>query len=160
MLIPLCLAYWRLVLKASWKMTSVIGLALGLVLFATYSRSAYLGVLLSLGVFLFLSVRSQRLRRYTVIAGIVGVVIAAGLVGILRNNNHVQNALFHSDETSQSAQSSNTGRVHAWEQGARDIVHEPLGRGPGTAGPASARNDQPARIAENYYLQIDQAQTQ
>jgi hypothetical protein len=35
-------------------------------------------------------------------------------------------------------------------------VHDPFGRGPGSAGPASEHNDKPARISENYFLQIGQ----
>ena len=36
------------------------------------------------------------------------------------------------------------------------MLREPLGQGPGTAGPASFRNDNPARISENYFIQIGQ----
>ncbi|MEJ0072844.1 MAG: hypothetical protein WDN27_02010 [Candidatus Saccharibacteria bacterium] len=37
------------------------------------------------------------------------------------------------------------------------MLHQPLGDGPGTAGPASEYNgSHPARIAENYYVQIAQ----
>ena len=35
-------------------------------------------------------------------------------------------------------------------------MRRPLGAGTGTAGPASVYNDHPARIAENYYIQIGQ----
>jgi O-antigen ligase len=35
-------------------------------------------------------------------------------------------------------------------------VHQPFGAGPGTAGPASEHNNHPARIAENYFLQVGQ----
>jgi O-antigen ligase len=52
--------------------------------------------------------------------------------------------------------SSNHGHVSALKQGIHDVVHEPLGRGPGTAGPASAYNNQPARISENFFLQVGQ----
>jgi hypothetical protein len=44
----------------------------------------------------------------------------------------------------------------ALKDGAKSIVHEPFGRGPGTAGPASVRNNHPPRISENYFLQIGQ----
>jgi len=84
------------------------------------------------------------------------LVIGSGALIAFRNNDHVQNAFFHTDEHSRSADSSNQDRASALKGGLRDIVHEPFGRGPGTAGPASTRNNQGGRIAENYYLQIGQ----
>jgi uncharacterized membrane protein len=38
--------------------------------------------------------------------------------------------------------------------GLSDALHQPLGRGPGTAGPASVYNNHPARIPENYFVQL------
>src|SRR6185295_13461878 len=38
----------------------------------------------------------------------------------------------------------------------KSILKHPLGGGPGTAGPASYRNNHPARIAENYFIQVGQ----
>src|SRR6185437_15347018 len=44
----------------------------------------------------------------------------------------------------------------ALKQGVHDIIHQPFGRGPGSAGPAIVYNNGQPRIAENYYVQIGQ----
>ncbi|HSH18546.1 MAG TPA: hypothetical protein VK978_04110, partial [Candidatus Saccharimonadales bacterium] len=67
-----------------------------------------------------------------------------------------QNIFFHTNEHSRSAESSNAGHVAAVRNGSADMVQAPLGSGTGTAGPASVYNQAPARIAENYYIQIGQ----
>jgi O-antigen ligase len=134
---------------SGWLVLSVI------CLWFTYSRSAYLGVMLALGVVAVLNLPRHHWRRLAMVAATGLVLVVLGVVS-LRNNNIVQNSLFHSDETSRSALSSNSKRASALQQGLSEVVHEPLGRGPGTAGPASTRNTHPARIAEDYYLQIGQ----
>jgi hypothetical protein len=42
------------------------------------------------------------------------------------------------------------------KSGLHDVLHQPFGRGPGSAGPASVYNNHPPRIAENYYIQVAQ----
>lgn len=125
-------------------------------LFASYSRSAWIGVMLSLGSFSFVSIPSSRLRKIIVVSGLAGVLLVTGGVYLARNNHFVQNTVFHTDSTSKSPESSNAGRSHALKWGTEDVLTEPFGRGPGSAGPASLRNNHPERIAENYYLQIGQ----
>ena len=128
----------------------------GIVLLFTYSRSAWLGAILSVGLVVYWTIRNQKLRRWMVTGGIVSVVVLGGVVVALRNNNVLQNTLFHTDETSRAPESSNAVRTQALTEGAKSVWYEPLGRGPGTAGPASFRNNHTARIAENYYIQIAQ----
>lgn len=127
-----------------------------IVLLFTYSRSAYIGLALSVMAILALLATSRMARRRLVLGMAVLAVLAAGGILVLRDNDYVQNALFHSDETSTSATSSNEVRSSVMLQGLRDVLMEPFGRGPGTAGPASVHNDRPARVAENYYLQVGQ----
>lgn len=126
------------------------------VIFYTYSRSAYIGVVVALMVLGWLALRHERAKRILVMCLIgLALVGSLGLV-LLRNNDHVQNVFFHTDEHSQSARSSNQDRAFALQNGLRDIIHQPVGRGPGTAGPASQHNNHAPRIAENYYLQLGQ----
>lgn len=127
-----------------------------LVLWGTYSRSAYLGVFVTLLALAWIMAHQMRVRRWLVIGLVVLCVTIAGAFAGLRNNDRFQNTFFHSDEHSVSQESSNASRASAMTEGLKDIVSEPFGRGPGTAGPASVHNDQPSRISENYYLQIGQ----
>lgn len=127
-----------------------------LVLFFSYSRSAWLGVMIAGLVLAVLMVkRTRNLRWLFALAGLT-LVFMVSFAYSLRDNDTAQNVLFHSSENSRSAQSSNAARLQALENGVKDIASEPLGRGPGTAGPASLRNNNPARIAENYFLQVGQ----
>jgi hypothetical protein len=126
------------------------------VLFFTYSRSAWLGLIVSLLFLGWQMLPNQKLKRSLVVVSLVAAIFLVGATWVLRNNNQVQNTLFHSDRQSRSVSSSNAQRASALQKGWQDIQNQPLGRGPGTAGPASAHNTAPARIAENYFLQVGQ----
>lgn len=151
----LSVVYWRARLpRMSWRLMAY-SIGVLIVLLFSYSRSAYLGLLCSVLVVLIVMAKPHH-RRYMVLGLGLVLTLFVGLFFVLRNNDVVQNTLFHTDESSRSAQSSNMARGEAMTNGLRDVLYEPLGRGPGTAGPASARNVYPARIAENYYIQIAQ----
>lgn len=140
--------------RLSWRVIP-LGAVLAICLWFTYSRSAYIGAVVAAAAAVLL-VANATARRLLVIAALVTAILFGGLVYALRDNDVVQNSLFHSDEHSRSATSSNFDRLSALQRGAKDLAAHPLGGGPGTAGPASTRNDKPAKIAENYYLQIGQ----
>ena len=82
------------------------------------------------------------------------IIIFTSMV-LVQTNKNAQNALLHTSETSNIALSSNEVRLSSVKSATNDALHHPLGQGPGTR-PASFRNDHPAKIAENYYLQIFQ----
>lgn len=127
-----------------------------LALIFSYSRSAWIGALLSIVIIVWLSIQNQRAQRLSLIlAGCL--VVICGVAGlILRQNATFQDAILHTDNNSKAVLSSNENHTSAFKNGLRDIVHQPLGEGPGTAGPASAYNNHPGRIAENYFLQVGQ----
>jgi hypothetical protein len=139
----------------SWKFPVAL-LATLTVLYGTYSRSAYIGTFLSVLLLVWLMARSVYVRKLLLVTAAVTVVIGAGMLFVLRDNDRVQNVLFHTDEHSLSSSSSNDSRAGVMKQGVRDIAEQPLGRGPGTAGPASVYNNGHARVAENYFVQIAQ----
>ncbi|HEY5805964.1 MAG TPA: O-antigen ligase family protein [Candidatus Saccharimonadales bacterium] len=127
------------------------------VLAYTYSRSAYIGAAFALGMLGLLIVRGAHAKRLLYIAMVALVVFGGAATLVLRQNDQVQNILFHTNEHSLSPSSSNEERAKAMLAGVRDVASEPLGRGPGTAGPASVYNTNGGvRISENYYLQIGQ----
>lgn len=123
-------------------------------LFFTYSRSAWISTVISIGVWLMITLPKKYLKRIASI-GLISLALLAALVFIARDVNFIQNAFFHTDETSRSSQSSNQARGTALVNGLKDVRENPLGQGLGTAGPASARNKQ-VKIAENYYIQLAQ----
>jgi O-antigen ligase len=88
---------------------------------------------------------------------LAGILLAAAIGAYaLRNNLAFENAVFHTDRKSTIAVSSNEGHSAAFRSAVKDIIHQPQGGGVGSAGQQSVYNDHPARIAENYYLQIGQ----
>ena len=139
------------------QIAGVVLLSAGLlVLVNTYSRSAYAGMAVAALSAVVLAVHGRRAKQRLALA-VVGLALVA-TVGLLtlRDNSRFENTFFHTDSSSRSAVSSNAQRAAYAESALHDVLHEPFGRGPGTAGPASVHNRQPARIAENYYLQIAQ----
>jgi hypothetical protein len=157
LLIPISLLtiIW-LKVKRVWPYGILLAAAF-VVLFFTFSRSAWIGALLSVGTVLLLSLRTRRAQQLALVAG--GVFLLAALITALvfHNNSRFQNFVLHTQTNSAVKHSSNEGHASAFKQGVSDIWHHPLGGGTGTAGPASIYNNHcPARIAENYFIQIGQ----
>jgi O-antigen ligase len=142
-------------LRRYWLLSGSV--AVVAVLFLSGSRAAWVGALVAALVLGFLEIPGRRRKEIVLAAGVFVLLLGAGSVFVLRDNNFVQNTVFHSDENSSSSESSNAAHFRASHAAAKQIAREPFGRGPGTAGPASLYNTkEPARIAENYFLQIGQ----
>jgi len=126
-------------------------------LYASGSRSAWIGAFLSLATIAWFQLKTRRGR---IIFGVIGIgilAVGASALLLLRSNTDVQNAVLHTQEHSAVATSSNSAHLTALKSGLEDVLHQPFGDGPGTAGSASAYNaPHPVRIAEDYYVQIAQ----
>jgi hypothetical protein len=141
--------------KRSWRQGVLLAAAL-VVLFFSYSRSAWIGAVLSLGIILLLSLKSARAQRLTLI-GLGGLIVVGACLAVgLRGNAYFENSIFHTQAHSAVKTTSDQGHLAALRSGLHDIWHQPLGRGPGTAGPASIYNNHPARISEDYFIQVGQ----
>lgn len=134
----------------------IFGLAALVVLYFTYSRSAYVGALIAMAIAVWRTLPSKRIRQWLFIAGVAVCVLFGITAYALRHNPTFEDTFFHTSQLSKSKQSSNQNHQAALKEGVHDLVHQPFGRGPGSAGPASEHNYHPARIAENYYLQVGQ----
>lgn len=142
------------------KRKAVFGVIAALSLFALYasgSRSAWIGMVLASGVVAWFALPAGRARQWFGSIVAACIVLAAGGFLLLRNNTSFQNAVLHTQNHSASAVSSNAAHASAVTSGLHDVIHQPFGDGPGTAGPASVYNGaHPVRIAEDYYIQIAQ----
>ena len=129
-----------------------IGLA---ALFFSYSRSAWIGMAFS-ALFLAWIYLGARARKFVLV--IMSGILAVGLITAVTfwNNPTFQNYVFHTSDRSTINDSSNEEHLSAFREGIKDMVSEPLGKGVGTAGPASIYNDGNARLPENYFIQIAQ----
>ncbi len=134
-----------------------IVLAVTLCLFLTYSRSAWIGSIAALMVFVLLLPKTRQLlikyKKIVISSGLIAIIIVSAGLFSLRNTSTVQNLIFHVGDDAEIT--SNSGRANALKYTTEEIIDNPLGYGPGTAGPASFKNDnQGAVISENYYLQL------
>jgi hypothetical protein len=156
LLIPISVASVLLLRgKRNWRQGAFLLASLA-VLFFTFSRSAWAGAGLSIVVLLSLGKLSRRSGRIAVAVAAGLVLLAVGATIALRNNLNFENFVFHTQKHSAVSSTSNQGHLTALRAGLGDLRHHALGNGPGTAGPASVYNDHPARIAENYFVQVGQ----
>jgi hypothetical protein len=154
LILPLTLMFMFLLRnkKPSWKQG--IFLLAGLItLLFSFSRSAWLGAILSLGFILLNSDLARKHRKYLAIASVSLLLIVGGLFIGLHNNKSFQNYVFHTQTNSTVKSTSDQQHSSALKTGLKDVVHQPLGRGPGSSGPASFYNHT-ERNPEDYYLQI------
>jgi hypothetical protein len=137
-----------------WGVFGAVAIA---ALYATGSRSAWIGAALSLAVITWFWCDTRRSRILLGSVAVAVLVLGAAAFLLLRGNAHLQNELLHTQDKSAVAVSSNGAHLSALRNGITDVAHQPLGDGPGTAGPASTYNNvHPVRIAENYYVQVAQ----
>jgi hypothetical protein len=142
--------------KRNWRQ-AIFLLGSLLVLFYSFSRSAWVGAVLAVAIVATISIKSQKVRKTALlIAGLI-LIICAVIFAVYRNNTRFENFIFHTQTNSSIKSTSDQGHFTALKAGLKDLVHDPLGRGPGTAGPASVYNgDHAPRIAENFFIQIGQ----
>jgi hypothetical protein len=141
--------------KRNWQTVSLL-VAILITLFFTFSRGAWIGAIVSIAVVLGVCLKHQRTRRIFFYMTVITVVVVLGLFITLRNNTRFENITFHTQTHSVSPESSDQGHASALKIGLSQLIHEPFGRGPGSAGPASEYNNHPERIAENFFVQIGQ----
>ena len=136
---------------------AVLGVLTLIALYATGSRSAWIGSVLAVAVVGWLRLRTRRSKVLFGSIGLVIIIIAGVSFLAFRNNTGLENALLHTQKHSAVATSSNAAHASALKSGVKDVVRQPFGDGPGTAGPASVYNgSHAARIAEDYFVQIAQ----
>lgn len=127
-----------------------------LAVWLTFSRSAWLATLLVITLILWWSFKKQTallLRRFW--PALVGVVllISVGLY-VLRDSPMVSEYITHSTEEAVEDLDSNDYHVLLVQEGAKDVLEQPMGHGPGTAGLASIQDPNGAKLTENYYIQV------
>jgi hypothetical protein len=156
LVIPITLvSVWLLGARRNWRQAVFLAAAL-VVLFFTFSRSAWVGTGLSVVVVLFLGRLSRRFQQVALVAVACLLLAGAGLAIGFRHDTKFENFILHTQTHSAVPTTSDQGHVAALKNGLRDLSHHAMGNGPGTAGPASIYNNHPPRIAENYFIQIGQ----
>jgi hypothetical protein len=129
----------------------------GLALVLTFSRSSWLGALVSVGLIL-VWLHPAQVRMFAKRFGLIGtalvVMVALGVYS-QRHSSFVRSYITHSSTNhNRSELDSNALHQTFVERGLRGIADNPIGHGPGTAGLASIQNPKGSFLTENYYVQI------
>ncbi len=129
-------------------------------LLVTFSRGALIALGLT-GVTILYIVTEKRLkvldwRKYSKRYGAAFMLMIITLLVLLPRISQTylfQNYVFHADESTVIAD-PNELRVQLFQDAVNDVIDEPQGHGPGTAGIVAIRNPKGGVLTENYYLQI------
>ncbi len=146
-----CILYRSFQTKNNWWFALTIPVLA--CMYFTYSRSAWVGAVLALCVIL---LGHFDWRKVTLIFSL-GLVAIGIVVALFASNSSINTKLsylvFHGSTPATSV--SNNDRILAIRSAVNEVIEQPLGRGPGMAGPASFYlQKHTGVISENYYLQI------
>lgn len=156
LMLPLLLALALVIIQ---RRNVLAGAALGVgvvALVLTGSRSAWLGALVALVVLAALWLPSKKLLKWSTIAAVPCVLLAALLFWLATTVPSIRLAVFHSSPGEPLLEGSSEKHWQATYSGVQDVLAHPLGQGVGTAGPAGYYGDTEPKIAENYFVQIAQ----
>ncbi len=140
---------------AARMMVSGLLILHGWTLMLTFSRSAWLGALVSMSIIVMWNYKhklSKLLKSYWPVLALVMTTLVIGGF-LLRDQYFVQNVIFHSDENT-TLTDSNALHVDYVQKGVEGIINQPEGHGPGTAGLVSIRAKSAGMLTENYFIQI------
>ena len=157
MLVPISLLAGLIITgRRSWPYVSLFIGSL-ITLFFSFSRSAWIGAVMALTA-IGIHYLDKKYAKQAIIGVVVVTVLAlaAFVTFEAKHNTRFQNLFFHTQTHSAVKTTSDQGHIAGLKDGIHDMIHQPFGRGPGSAGPASIYNKDQPRIAENYFLQIGQ----
>jgi hypothetical protein len=125
-------------------------------IYLTFSRSAWAGALLVIGLTFWWNFSSQLVRFSKKWWSVIGVllVLIGGILYWQRNNSTIDGVITHSTTAQRGAYDSNEFHWMYVRDGVVGIWREPLGHGPGTAGLVSIRDPGGGHLTENYYIQV------
>ena len=152
LILPLCLAAGLMVRRFRWWQLPVIVLCLGGV-WVSYSRIALIGAVVGLIVAVLTALPRRQFWAASVASVLLLIVAAVGVLNLSHGSTKLQYYVLHQSSTTTDQRASTTEHANAFSQGLTELSNVPLGRGLGTAGPASYHSNQPF-IPESYYLQI------
>jgi hypothetical protein len=155
MVLGLLTAAWvrgKLQLKSKKVLIGTLVLAVCSIvaLWLSYSRSALVaGIVTVFTVVLLTQVRKITKRAWVVSAAIL-MLLASGLV-LLRETPLVANVIFHDNQETGGAITSNTDHINSLQYGITQLLQQPFGLGVGSTGSASLFGGAPV-IIESQYL--------
>lgn len=151
--IPLLVSYWIFIRKELTTnrqiLFSVTLISSILTLYFTYSRSAWIGLVVAGITYLCFVFRRYKLQM--LIFSVLIVIAGAVLIIPNRDTYFIQQVVFHIDPAEKSGINSDDERLQSLRSGFSGIKNNVTGHGIGSAGTPSTYGDKPA-IVENYFL--------
>ena len=121
-------------------------------LWASYSRSAWLG--LAAGIIVLLAIRYGRAFGLRQVLAVVLLTVSIGLIGYaVRDTDAFKNLVLHDNPTTGAEYTSDQGHKDSLMHGIDRMIHQPFGAGIGSTGSASLATDKPL-VIENQYLMV------
>lgn len=148
----------QLLIKAKKKLMLAGLLALHLlILFLSFSRASWGGLIIALACLMALNHKTKAksmLKKYWVILSCILVITGVLTASISQTSTFRSIILKVNDTNNPREMDSDELHVDFVKKGMIDIIKNPIGDGPGTAGIVSIQNKNGGRLTENYYLQI------
>lgn len=134
--------------KKSGSLIALLGLSIAL----TFSRSAFIGLLVIMGYRVWtrrksLSAKARSLPRSAILTIATSIIVVAFV-----SLPYANRLLLHQDAGQRNG--STSARISLYQEDVRDIIKHPLGHGLGTASLAGRVSGSGVQVSENYYLQI------
>ncbi|MBP6041412.1 O-antigen ligase family protein [Candidatus Saccharibacteria bacterium] len=149
LVLPFALGLVRL---RGWHRVSYSALVL-IAILLSYSRAALVAAGAAMAVLMVFNYRHKLSRRLVIGGATAVLVFGAGVLVLALQWRPLSLLVFHAEPGKALSESSTADHFEYSFEAAKDLAEDPLGDGPGTAGPASAFSGE-ERITENYFLQI------
>jgi hypothetical protein len=120
-------------------------------LILTWSRSAWLGALIIIVIFITTKIK---LKLKTILISFSATTVIGLMSLFIINGNNLSTILLHDKPGEGGSITSDQDRLNSYKNAVNLITKKPFGLGLNAAGPASVRSDSGVKIVENYFLQI------
>jgi hypothetical protein len=152
LILPLVLALALWIRKPRWILV-LAGLLYTACLWYTYSRSAWVGAAVAVGVTIGALITTRLAALRLGLAALILVVLGSSLLVVGASHTSAYEYFVLHSGAGVETNNSTTQHASALKAGLLAVQNQPFGQGLGSAGPASFHADT-ALIPENYYLQI------
>jgi hypothetical protein len=146
--------------KEKWPIAIAVILLVGalVALWASYSRSAQIGVIVSIAIVL-VAVYYKRLSKKVWITIAVILLLLAGGLGLFaaHDSSFISNVVLHTNPAAVKIPGSNEGHINSIENAFNLFLHNPLGGGVGTTGSASLMGSHMVIIEDQYLFVAHEA---